>query len=237
MEKLDEENGQNNLRNFLVVVLFLVIVIAFSMHVVSENSLSIDALVGYFGLMVTAIGFLVGSYFAVMAVNAYAYTKDVENASREISKIAKEIKDTYSNSKAILEKIHTRSENVSKLVDASTHDLDRFYVGAMSTVKGINRSISLALESIDANAGNKLKDDMAKAEGEIGRMRAIFWLNHQNMHEYESINRVRDLAVYGRRRDIETLEEARSNPETDETLRLVLDDVIKKIRDKYKGEN
>lgn len=73
-----------------LIISIISISICFSFVSLDETKVTFNSLISVAGLIITALGFLLGSYFAFIAVRAYQYLSDIEQIHNQLSNLDNE---------------------------------------------------------------------------------------------------------------------------------------------------
>lgn len=176
----------------LLISICLLILEFFSEHAVR---VSLDTFISIAGLLVTVIAFLVGSYFAVIAVSAYSHVREIEHGRKAIEDLEPALKQRAKD----------------------TEDVARSMVLLMEGM--LNEQIS----SIKRGSGVSLdeRSRMKNRHNELLRQRSLLAIRYDAHDPTRRMALVRELFEVGKPEDLDDLRRLiKRDKESAELVRL-----------------
>lgn len=91
----------------------IIAIIAFTISLLNYPlKIRIDEFLSIAGVVVTAIAFLVGAYFSILAVSAYSHVRDIEMVKKNISTLEPKLLSMHDKSRGIARQLINLIDNV-----------------------------------------------------------------------------------------------------------------------------
>lgn len=180
----------------------------------ATKQIEIGNMISVFGLIITSIAFIVGAYFALLAVDAYSHIQKIKNAKNEIVEITESSK--------LLNK--TIASN-NKLLAASTADIideflsNQIYLNELPTAPGTIKE--------------EMRGYIRKRRNDLQATRARILVQNKYLNSTRRVNLVMELSVLGNAADIEILKKITEDVQEEANIQMVAERAINSIQQRY----
>lgn len=174
------------------------------------------SVLGVFGTIVTIIGFAVGCFFAVLAVEAYGHVKDIKGIKLSAEKASESAKNSL---KSITEHENRIKENELKIQSMKRDictEMDEFFNVHIGLCADVPYS---ATENII-----RLRDNLYRRRS-LQAIKNAGIINNNLLH-----SRILEMNQYGKQEDLDALENILSSGCAGEETRVLIEEVKASIR-------
>lgn len=193
--------------------------VSISLHFFSIEKFDLNFFFTIIGVSASAIAFLIGSYFSILAVNAYSHIQDIDSKHKQIDIIHSSAKDKHSEiqkHRKEFEKLQT--ESISAFFDSYTSFLED--------------KISFLLDDSHPSFREQLRPVIEKKVNSLNRQLALIALKYNMLDEDRRSGYVTKLFSVGEQEDIDALKQALENEVNDET-RSSIKHLIRILEEKF----
>lgn len=208
--------------NYLIFSIFAFILSIIAIIISSTNnqiSINFSDFFSISGTIITSIGFLIGTYFVIIAVSVYSQLRDIEKLKDSVEKM-------HNNSEIFFDNIQKEGNYI---LSAMMINMDDF----------LSYQINIYRETVAGLAGSdeKKKDDNRKRVNKLIKIRARLAFRKSLLDRDRRLNLLRELSNVGDLSDIENLKEIiKWEGEEDQEIKELVAMVIRKIQEKYRIE-
>jgi len=170
------------------------------------------------GILITAIAFLVGTYFALLAVSAYSHIKDIEATKKTVEKESTDLTTRMEKLQGHFEIVYKDGLNIAQEM---SNILDNF--------------ISHQIYVDDVNLPQKQEDYekyLLRRRTYLLRMRSRIALEYPYLNTLRRINLIREMLAFADSSDFELLNKSYLNSNEPGEIR----DLAKNILDQLKNK-
>jgi len=192
--------SKNIFISFLLVII-LCLAIAMFLSNYCNLYLNISDFVSIVGLIVTAVGFFIGTYFAVLAVSAYSHVRDIDGIKKNLLAYETQINDVYSSTLGLAENI------INLTAQMYTYQINLAY----------NTSYTLIADT----------HDHKRRINDLLRRRALLAIEYKYLKEDLRKNYIRELFETGLKEDLPKIESLLSDVSENGDVK----DIAKKVYD------
>ncbi len=210
--------GQPIKKVYQIVTLIALLIAVLALYIVSitigTEEISLDKVLAIVGVSISGIGFMVGTYFALLAVNAYSHVREIEHTRVEIENLTCEMRNEICKNTSLSKQLLT--ETVLRIEDFISAELN------------IAKYVSVV--QLNEEAKNKIE----KRQNYLLRERAILALRNDCFPQARRENLIRELFVVGKNKDLELIESVLQSPKENENIKRILKKVAERIRKRKK---
>ena len=231
------------MKNRLLSIFAILISIAAFITVLHDhNYLKIDlnSMFSVIGIIITATAFTIGGYFAILAVSAYSYVRDIESIKTRISscindveKLKTDMGDQYNSAKnrivEVDERINITNDEQIRISKAMVATLDS-YLSHQIFVDDIMYPSQLQPMKVS------LSKYLTRRRNEIMRTRSRLALEFSFMEKGRRMDLIRELVAVGEKTDILALERIIKRDE-DSDIKMIAKMVLENINRKPSGKD
>lgn len=212
----------NKSKNLLTLSSLLLSAICLFLLYVSniQGNITVANLLNMSAAITTGMAFLVGCYFALLAVTAYSHFRDIE-------KVKSHVTDISSNAGRTVASLNKKSEDM--ILTGKDH------LSTMSSM--IDESISIQLSIGCMGKSNKhVKKQLQKKNISLRRMRSLLALKYDYFEKQRRINLIRELFEFATLIDLPTLKKASLANSDNSEIKEIVDAIIVKVKEPNEQE-
>jgi len=184
----------------LNIILLIIIFSTFSGRTDLNDFLSI------IGTIITSFAFLIGCYFAVLAVSAYSHHREIEKIKSDV----------------VIEAL--KIDNLKNRVSNTINDMIELMIDF------INEQIKKTYKRRPGIIGRELENYQQIRRGELFRKRALAASQHPGLNHTRRENLMRELSTFGKRVDIAILKEIEADEKESEQIRKLANEIIEDLK-------
>ena len=180
------------------IAIFCIVALLFIIP--ATKQIEIGTVISILGLIITSTAFVLGTYFALLAVDAYSHIQNIKNIKNEIVEISESSK-----------LLQTEISNNNKFLATTTADIvDEF----------LSHQIYLnELPSAPETFKEEMRGYIKKRRIELQATRARILVQNKYLNTTRRENLIRELGVLGDRSDVMALEKIEEDNQEDSGIR------------------